>query len=266
MFTIDLVYFDDFDLEWKQGLAVTNFSILLFVNEGELTYWVDDEEIQLEKGDVLYIPKGSIRSGKTNEQCLHQKYSIHFSIEKDPFIPMLKDEKPHLVKTRRFSYLKQRFSSLHQKWLGKSLYFHMICKGILMEILGLVNEEMDIQHIPLKKINLVNDLKAFIIDHYREPIKIKDLADYTDRTPNYISSVFHELTGSTPIEFLHQVRIFNACDLLLNTPMTIAEIADYLGFCDSSYFNRVFKKVMGYPPSQHLNQPIITDLEFKNKH
>src|SRR5690606_24681478 len=130
---IDLVHFDDYDIAWRQPLAEAPFSILLFVNEGGLTYWVDGREIKLEKGDVLFIPEGSMRSGETNVDQLHQKYSVHFAMEM-PFLPMLESGSLHIIQSQRHNYMKQRFSLLYQHWISKSPYHQTICQGILLEI------------------------------------------------------------------------------------------------------------------------------------
>ena len=93
------------------------------------------------------------------------------------------------------------------------------------------------------------ELKKYIFHHYREKIKVSDLAEHIDRTPNYVSTIFKEVTGQTPIEYIQYVRISFAKELLVNQSMSVAEVADYLGFCDQFYFHRVFKKVTGYAPS-----------------
>src|SRR5690606_40213174 len=81
---------------------------------------------------------------------------------------------------------------------------------------------------------------------------IEELADLAGVTPNYISVIFKEVVGYTPIQYLHQLRINTAINLLKNTSMTIHEIAEYLGYYDQSYFNRMFKKWMGTNPSHFV--------------
>ena len=56
----------------------------------------------------------------------------------------------------------------------------------------------------------------------------------------------------SPIDYLTGYRISEACSLLKNTGLSIAEIAVSVGFFDQFYFSRVFKKVKGVPPSKYL--------------
>ena len=58
--------------------------------------------------------------------------------------------------------------------------------------------------------------------------------------------------GQSPIDYLTGYRISEACSLLKNTGLSIAEIAVSVGFFDQFYFSRVFKKVKGVPPIKYL--------------
>ena len=58
--------------------------------------------------------------------------------------------------------------------------------------------------------------------------------------------------GQSPIDYLTSYRISEACSLLKNSSLSIAEIAVSVGFFDQFYFSRGFKKVKGVPPSKYL--------------
>ena len=59
--------------------------------------------------------------------------------------------------------------------------------------------------------------------------------------------------GKSPIDYLTNYRVSEACSLLKNTNLSIAEIAVSVGFFDQFYFSRVFKKVKGMPPSKYIS-------------
>jgi AraC-like DNA-binding protein len=59
-----------------------------------------------------------------------------------------------------------------------------------------------------------------------------------------------ERTGRSFTELLRQCRVDLACDLLHSTDRSLAQIADTCGFCDQSYFTRVFHDVKGVTPKQ----------------
>jgi len=59
-----------------------------------------------------------------------------------------------------------------------------------------------------------------------------------------------EETGFSCSEFIQQIRLEKAKELLMNTTDSIYEIAFRVGYSDANYFSRSFSKIYGYPPSQ----------------
>jgi YesN/AraC family two-component response regulator len=128
----------------------------------------------------------------------------------------------------------------------------MIARGILLEILGIVRREVGGGTHSNSRRSLALRIQQYIVQHYREPFQLGDLAREVDRTPTYVSTVFKEVTGRTPVEYMHEVRVSAARELLLTNSMTIGEIAESLGYCDQTYFNYMYKKIVGHPPSHTL--------------
>lgn len=76
-----------------------------------------------------------------------------------------------------------------------------------------------------------------------------ELAAKFGYTPEHINYLFKRELGITPTQFVNQEKILLAFDMLSNRKMTIREVSDQLGFCDQYHFSKVFKKVIGRPPS-----------------
>ncbi|GAA3413714.1 AraC family transcriptional regulator [Paenibacillus hodogayensis] len=249
------VYFERCEPNWSFPQSVTQNHILLLVTDGSFTYVANGEELSLISGDVLYVPKGTVRSGKNRPDQPHHMYVAHFSYEGDgDKTSILREGCCRHLKLFNADYLKHRFSLLTQHWLRKTKYYEAICHGILLEMLAIVNDEADAHQLPTATMNLVMLIQEYIVNHYRERITVAALAKQVDRTPNYISAVFRQATGQTITEYIQQIRINAARDLLINSQMTIGEISEYLGFCEQSHFNKVFKKLTGVPPSTHLKE------------
>ena len=68
--------------------------------------------------------------------------------------------------------------------------------------------------------------------------------------PNYLSKQFKEETGRTISDTIRQLRCGQAARLLRETDTPIAEISAYVGYPDSNYFIKVFKKTLGMTPSE----------------
>ncbi|WP_186446024.1 helix-turn-helix domain-containing protein [Paenibacillus cremeus] len=254
MLEIQSCYVKDLDRNWTLNNISSPYHLLVFFTSGRLIYWIDNEPIPLQKGEVLFVPEGLVRTGRAIEY--HQRYAAFFKVQNSArsMLPILNKKQAFKLKVQNFPYFKQRFSLLNHHWLMKGAYYNTICNAILLEMLGVVNSDLDEKEFSSKKIKLVIELKNYILKHYNEPIKLKDLSEYGGKTPNYISSIFKEVTGFTPIEYLHDVRISMAKDMMLSKGMSIREISEETGFCDQAYFNRVFRKLSGCSPTDFLNE------------
>jgi Response regulator containing CheY-like receiver domain and AraC-type DNA-binding domain len=94
----------------------------------------------------------------------------------------------------------------------------------------------------------------FINENYIMEISLLQVADHVQLSPNYLSSLFKKELDMSFIEYLNEVRIEKAKELLLNTFMKSYEVAEKVGFTDNSYFGRTFKKVVGVSPNEFRKQ------------
>lgn len=90
---------------------------------------------------------------------------------------------------------------------------------------------------------------SYIHDHYREAIRLSDIASRCYVTESHFCRVFREFTGETPIVYINKLRINKAIALLNNADLSFAEVAAQVGFSDGSYFCRNFKKYTGVSPT-----------------
>ncbi|MDD4850206.1 MAG: AraC family transcriptional regulator [Gemmiger sp.] len=92
----------------------------------------------------------------------------------------------------------------------------------------------------------------YIQFNYSHDISIDDIAKAVGVSRSHLYRVFMGNVGQSPIDYLTGYRISEACYLLKNSNLSIAEIAVSVGFFDQFYFSRVFKKIKGVPPSKYL--------------
>ncbi|RKN77125.1 AraC family transcriptional regulator [Paenibacillus ginsengarvi] len=238
--------------KWRVPLSPVKDNVILLVIKGTATYQFGDRTVKVGKGEALYFPQGTVRSAESDPSDPIQLYSAHFRDSSPDELPPCGDEPYSFIQPLGSDYLKQRFSILYECWIGKMPSHELISRGILYEILGIVQRELSGGSHSSSRRNLTSRIQQYIVQRYREPLKLADLARAVDRTPTYVSTVFREVTGRTPIEYMHEVRIAAAHELLLTGDMTIGEISESLGYCDQTYFNYMYKKLVGHPPSHTL--------------
>ncbi|MNO32582.1 HTH-type transcriptional regulator YesS [compost metagenome] len=90
----------------------------------------------------------------------------------------------------------------------------------------------------------------YIQEHYMDNISLDSCADYTGMSPFLLSKSFKRVTGQNFIDYLTELRLNKAKELLRGTAMRINDVADQVGY-QHSYFNRIFKKQEGITPGRY---------------
>jgi AraC-like DNA-binding protein/DNA-binding LytR/AlgR family response regulator len=98
---------------------------------------------------------------------------------------------------------------------------------------------------------LVRQAMAYVHEHYADPISRSDLARHVALSDDYLTFCFRKELGVTPIAYLHRYRVNQAKQLLIHTSKSITEIALDVGFSDSSYFGRIFRRETGVSPQDY---------------
>ena len=94
----------------------------------------------------------------------------------------------------------------------------------------------------------VNKTQEYIAQHYREEIKLEDLAALVAMVPSAFSRFFKQHTGRSPLDYIIDVRLGAAARMLVDTTTSVSEICYACGFNNLSNFNRTFKARRGYTP------------------
>lgn len=99
--------------------------------------------------------------------------------------------------------------------------------------------------------NFSEEVKTYLSLHYHnQSVSIEQLCRDMNISHAKLCRVFKSQAGTTPSQYLTDVRLREACKLLHETEMKIAEIAYSVGFCDPYHFMKVFKQTYGLTPSQ----------------
>lgn len=105
----------------------------------------------------------------------------------------------------------------------------------------------------------------YIEDNYMQPFSMEYLADLCHWSPTHFRRVFHEIMGTSPLEYVNNTRIMKACNLIRSTEDSILDISENVGFHSISSFNRYFCKVMQMSPREYRKQMIQTDKRLENQ-
>lgn len=211
-----------------------------------------DYPIQIERTLFEKIEKGDIEGTKT---------------EANHFFDWMVDNYPDHMMDIKLKVLEFILFAEHKAFLsGGMTYYFLYRKEYLPTLIDIDSYEQlrkwfiqkvtqACRNIISKRVEQTSDLickaKMFIEENYQKDISLDDVSRNVDISPYYFSKLFKEETGENFIEYLTNLRIEKAKNLLVKSDMNIKCICLDTGYSDPNYFSRIFKKQVGVTPTEY---------------
>jgi AraC-like DNA-binding protein len=240
-----------------------DFLSITYLLSGACTYTINDIPYKGKKGDILIlnpnVPHGKIsvtstdlvefHAGFENIQlkCLPKNFLI--SETATPILTSPKYE-PDFLKCCNDILSEQSKNEPGSELLLKSLGMKLIVILLRATHENKTNREKGIINFDVyDKTVIVNTITEFINENYMKELSLDIISQNMYLSPAYISKLFKEETGESPINYLIKVRLSKAEDYLKASSFSIKEAAHAVGYEDAYHFSKLFKKYYGYPPS-----------------
>ncbi len=234
---------------------------LYYLKSGTKRYIVDDMSYDLSEGDLMIIHPGENHRSTSTDTKPHYRLIIYFSkdsferfgdiIERESLFDCLS---PHMVsipakRRPEFERLFDLISCLDNDDLAsevgmarfEALMFDFLCR--LSEVTKATTN--------LKSNPAVTQAIGYIKQNYRTNLTLKSVAEAVYTSPGRLSKLFPECTGMNFGEFLTDIRMKKAMELLRHGGKTISEVAAECGFSSPSYMGDVFRRVAGISPRDY---------------
>ncbi len=241
----------------KMQRDVHDDHLLMYCLHGEGELSIENTTSKIAAGDIVVLPKGVSHRYKASTDQPWTIYWVHFSgsdceyfldylaIEKQKYIiPLgihsrLVTSFEYLLECRQTNYDTASFINVAN--LLRQMLSHIA-------LLGPISKRQRAAH--QLDLELVHSLMEASV---HEKLELGTLAKEVNLSKFHFIKKYRELTGTTPVNHFIHLKIKRACDLLDITNKSINEISYAIGYEDAYYFSRIFKKVMGMPPSQYRN-------------
>lgn len=246
---------------------------IYYLLEGERNYFIEDRTYLVKKGSLVLINKGQIhKTGVAGGKSYHDRILIELKIE--PFqtfmqttcgislseffasncgIIKLDSNGQHYVKSLLLGITEE----LHQKQPHYDTMAMMKLNALLVFALrnNLKETPGEVSDIAITaKHKKVSEVASYITSHSTEVKSLEDIAGRFYINKCYLSRIFKEVTGFTVSEYINNNRIQKARQLLLDTNLSITEIAASLGYESITYFEKVFSNFTETSPLKYRKQ------------
>lgn len=264
------------DRDWNWSDIGSPFTRIYCVTEGRAWIIINGHRRELTPGHLYIIPAFTRHSyecdGRFSHYYLHIYESYHSGrticdrYEQLPFeiVPAAGDREI-------FEYICRRHPELALTAYNPQIYdtksrladsarrFDALAEAEKMYIRGavLILLSRFIEHATLKAAAVDRRLEPvlkYIDSHIDSAISLDRLAAEAAVSKQYLIRLFRHSFGTTPVAYMNRRRIEKAQLLLLTTVLPVKEIAYSLGFSDSSYFDRLFKKRTGCTPQKYREE------------
>jgi len=213
---------------------------LSFCESGMITYYHNDRQILSDPAHAVLLPQGQryhlFCSEGGNFPVINFLCTPGFCVNEFIRVPLRSPE----------SYLKDYERLKHLFVLPGS---HARCMGLLYEILGRLATEEQVETV------LLEPAIAALEQHYDDPrLNNAVLASLCNISEVYFRRLFRQAFGSTPRQYLLDLRIRRAKQLLSERSATVTHISERCGFSSVYHFCRAFREITGQTPTQYAAQ------------
>lgn len=245
--------------------------------EGEFMQQINSRRIQLHSGDVCLIPP------MVSHMVDIQNYSILLNLLipekhlKNIFLSQLRGD--HVLSkvfmgnvyynsvndyvifhTDASPDIMDIVYEICLECLEKKNYYVYMMDTLLLMLLGVLirnyESTCELPKIHRKQDGINYGILQYIEEHYQN-ISLQELADKFHYTPQHMSSLLKELTGSSFNQYILEKRMAAAEDYLLNTTLKIKDISGACGYQNQEHFIRTFKKYYGTTPVDYRNKHYV---------
>ena len=225
-------------LTWSRPRpAPKAINTLAYFREGAVAYCFEDETLIGRAGDILALPRGMVYSGRKLEEK-NSYYVIEFETNEPWNLEAMGLER--ILSGRRGG--RERFRRILECWnRGERL----LCRSLIYELLhSLVSTSPEAQ--------AVSAASALMKQRLSDPaLSMTDLCAAASVSETQLRRLFHRETGLSPMQYLHDLRIAQARNLLLQGDISVGEVAEICGYSSLFYFSRDFKNRVGAAPSRY---------------
>lgn len=230
--------------------TVNDYEIELFTQDGGTTH-INGKTYPIHKGDALIARPGDKRQSTLHFSALF----VHFGTD-DPAIQELLHTIGGFHTGLNYEKLEPLFTDICETALTFAPDSDILAAAKLLTLLCTIKK--DCFMVPAATPadyhrSVISVAVEYMRRNYAEPLTVEQIAEHCSLSASYFYKLFLGTVHTTPYNYLLVLRLSAAKSLLVNTDLSVSEIAARCGFNSQAYFSDCFKKQTGLTPSRFRN-------------
>ncbi len=264
-----------FDADWSQTQSHHRYYEMVYVKKGIAVFEIDGIKTTLAPNDIIIIKPQKVHTLTVQDNSICEFIVLHFSftsgngkrgisypseISMEDFInfftghhtgPFLKLKVNH--KNEIITLLNRIVTEQAEEQFGSEFLVYLFILELFVMISRVLKLEWErsITDDNPKQKELVQLAEQYIRDYFEREISLKDICGYVFLSPGYFVRIFKRETGHTPINYLINIRVERAKELLAESDVKASDIALSVGFSNQQRLNETFKKITGMTPIEY---------------
>lgn len=232
---------------------VENYEIELYETSGNISV-INDVEYRQKNGNILVAKPGDIRNSIGSFEC----WCVHFYCEDKEIIKLL-NSLSGVFEGDDTDEIKRILKKINDvKGSGKSSK-KLYMQGCILQLVSLLNFEKNKAYCG-KYARYEKDVKKacdFMKKNYSSSVSLADISASVHLSPIFFHEVFKDIKKQTPHDYLLNLRIKKAKEMLGESDIPLSQIAILCGFESQSYFCYVFKKETSLTPKAYRDKKLV---------
>lgn len=248
----DIAKLDDMNIERLNGRLDYVFC---YVAQGRVNLTINETTYVVEEGFFIIPPNVPHRYNNKGTNGSFEIYWVHFSgYNAENFLKKTGLTGSYIFKSGVVEEIKSSVSTLVRELTFKFGFYEEVTQSLLMYIFSIAARQYHAMEKTFKgktvDVRMQKTLEHIYL-YYARDLSIQELADLCQLSASRFSALFKQTFNLYPLQYIINYRIKRGCDLLRHTEYSITQIAEMVGFEDSLYFSRIFKKYVGISPCQY---------------
>ena len=237
--------------------------ILILCAEGRGWFELQGQRQSLAPGQALFIPRALPHAYGADDLDPWSIHWLHFLGEDAPyFFTLLRRDNPVVpVAEDLMPRLQGLFTEARSALADGFSEPGIICAAqAVRHLLALLFFENRAFH-PHTKAPSTGTLERtlqFLRERVDSPLTVAEMAREAGLSETHFARLFRRHTGFSPMDYFIHLKMQQAARMLTLTRLRVHQVADRLGYDDPYYFSRLFRKIMGAPPSEYRKEKLGT--------